>query len=149
MACQGGFYGDVGSFPVADFADEHDVGVLTQHRAQNPGERQPLRDVHVTLVHACKLVFDRVFGRDDVDVRLVEVLKARVQRRRLARARRPCYEDNAVRLVDGEFHRLVRVFIKAERRKPRRKVRLVEDTHNDFLAMNSRENRNANVDLFL
>ena len=62
---------DVGRLAVADFADEHDVGVLAQHRAQDPGEREALRHVHVALVHAGKLVFDGVFGRDDVDVWLV------------------------------------------------------------------------------
>jgi hypothetical protein len=34
--------GDFRHFQVADFADQDDVGRLTQHRAQDLGERQPM-----------------------------------------------------------------------------------------------------------
>ena len=149
VARQSGFDRDVGRLAVTDFADEHDVGVLTQHGTQDACEREALRDVHMALVYAGKLVFDGVFGRDDVDVRLVEVLKAGVQRSRLARAGRPRHEDDAVRLVNRELHRLVGVFVEAKRTEAGREVRLVEDTHNDFLAVYGRENRDTNVDLFL
>ena len=149
VARQGGLDRDVGRLAVADLADEHDVGVLAQYRAQNTGEGKPLRDVHVALVDAWELVFDGVFSRHYVDVGLVEVLEARVQRRRLARAGRACHEDDAVRLVYGEFHRLVGVFVKPKRCQPWREIRLVENSHHDLFAVDGREYRDADVDLLL
>jgi hypothetical protein len=77
-------HGDVGRLAVADFADEHDVGVLSEDASEDAREGEALRDVDVALVHACELVFDGVLGRYDVYVRGVEVLQAGVERRRLA-----------------------------------------------------------------
>ena len=54
-----------------------------------------------------------------------------------------------MRLVDGELHRLVGVFVEAERREAGREVRLVENTHDDLLAVDGRENRNTHVDFLL
>ena len=149
VARQGGLYRDVRRLAVSYFADEHDVGVLSQHRPEDACESKALRDVHMALVHAGQFVFDGVFGRDDVDVRLVQVLEAGVERRRLARASRPSYEYDAVRLVDGELHRLVGVVVEAERGESWREVGLVEDTHDDLLAVYRREYRHAYVDLLL
>ena len=146
---QGRLHRDVRRLAVADLADEHDVRVLAQHRAQDAGERQALGDVDVALVHAGELVFHRVLGRHDVDVALVQVLQARVERRRLARAGRAGDEDDAVRLVDRELHRLVGVFVQSERGQPRGQVRLVEDAHHHLLAVHRRQDRHADVDLLL
>ena len=41
VAGEGGLDGHLGHFHIADFADEDDVGRLTQHRPQDLGERQP------------------------------------------------------------------------------------------------------------
>ena len=41
VAGQGRLDGDLGHFQVANFADQDDVGRLTQHRAEDLGERQP------------------------------------------------------------------------------------------------------------
>ena len=79
---------DVGRLLVADLADQDDVRVLAQDRAQGPGERQPALGVDRHLVDAVDAVLDRVLDRDDVDVGLRDLVHARVQRRRLARARR-------------------------------------------------------------
>ena len=58
----------LGRFQVANFADQHDVGVVTQNRPQRGGERQPDLRVDLDLVDAFELVLDRVFGRDDLGV---------------------------------------------------------------------------------
>ena len=54
-----------------------------------------------------------------------------------------------MRLVDGELHRLVGVFVKTERREAGREVRLVENTHDDLFAVDGRENRDTHVDFLL
>ncbi len=149
VARQGGLHRDVRRLAVTDFADEHDVRVLTQDGAEDAREGEALGDVDVALVDALEFVFDRVLGRDDVDVRLVEVLQAGIKGRRLARARRARDEDDAVRLVDGELHRLVGVVVEAELGEAGGEVRLVEDTHDDLLAVDGRQDRHAHVDLLL
>ena len=147
VARERGLHGDVGRLAVADLADEADVRVLAQHRAQHRGEREADLLVHGDLVDARQLVLDRVLGGDDVHVRLVEVLEAGVERRRLARAGRPRHEDDAVRLVDRVLHRAVGEVVEAQRGEARREVRLVERTHDDLLAVDRREDGDADVDL--
>ena len=65
-------------------------------------ERRPLGEgeaglqVHLELVDARELVLDRVLDRDDVALRLVDLVESRVERRGLARARRARDEHRAV-----------------------------------------------------
>ena len=54
---------------VADLADQDDVGVLPQHRAQHAREGEALLLVDLDLVDALQLVLDRVLDGDDVDLR--------------------------------------------------------------------------------
>ncbi len=61
--------GVLGRLQVADFTDQHHVRVVTQDAAQRAGERQPDLRMHLNLVDALQLVFHRIFGRDDLDVR--------------------------------------------------------------------------------
>ena len=83
--------GDFGDFEVADFADENDVGGLTQHRPEDSCEAQPDLFLHLALVDAGEVVFDGVFGGDDFGGRLFVEFHggaAVVERRRLARQSR-------------------------------------------------------------
>ena len=68
--------GDGGRLLIADFSDEQDVRILTQHRTQHPGEREALLLVHLHLVDAAQSVLDRVFHGDDVH----RLATARVER---------------------------------------------------------------------
>ena len=58
--------GVLGRFQIADFADQDDVRVVTQNAPQRWRERQPDLRMHLNLVDAFELIFDRVFGRDDL-----------------------------------------------------------------------------------
>ena len=86
-----------GRFQIADFADEHDVRVVTQNGAQRGGERQADLRMNLNLVDAVELVFDRVFGRDDLGVFVLDFDQRAVERRRFAGAGRAGDEDDAVR----------------------------------------------------
>src|SRR5207253_4110873 len=65
---EGGLDGDPGGFGVADFAQQHDVGVLTEQAAQRRGEGHADLVVHLRLVGGGELVLDRVFDRADVQL---------------------------------------------------------------------------------
>ena len=88
---------DVGGLLIADFADQDDVRILPEDRAQAAGERHagPCVDLH--LVHAGDLHFDRILERDDVVGRRLDRVQRRVQRRRLAAAGRAGDQDHALR----------------------------------------------------
>ena len=71
VAGLGGLDGDRDRLEVAHLADQHDVGVLAQRRAQRVLEPVGVR-VHLALVDQALLVLvhelDRVLDRDDVVV---------------------------------------------------------------------------------
>ena len=50
-------------------------------------------------------------------------------------------------LRDRVLHRLLREGVETQRLEARREVRLVEDTHDDLLAVDRREDADADVDL--
>ncbi len=79
---------DVGRLEVADFADHDDVRILAQERLERRGEREARLVVDVDLVHAGQLDFAGILGGRDVHAGLVQDVEARVQRHRLAAARR-------------------------------------------------------------
>ena len=88
----GGLDRDRDGLEVAQLADQHDVGILAQRRAQRVLERVGVR-AHLALVDQALLVrvheLDRILDRDDVILaRPVDVVDHRAQRRRLARAGR-------------------------------------------------------------
>ena len=60
--------GVLGRFQVANFADQHDVGVVPQDAPQRCAERQADLRMDLDLVDAFELIFDRVFGGDDLGV---------------------------------------------------------------------------------
>ena len=86
---------DLRRFLVAHLADQNDVGILPQSRAQHAreGEFDLLVDLH--LVDARQAVFHRILHGDDLAVDRIEFGERRVQRRGLAAAGRARHEDHA------------------------------------------------------
>ena len=93
-----GLDGDLRGLVVADLAEEDDVGVRAQDRAQGRGEGEAGLGVHLHLVDPGEPVLDRVLDGDDVDLGLGDDVQRRVQRRRLARAGGPRHQDHPVGL---------------------------------------------------
>ena len=79
---EGRLHGDVGRFLVTNFADHHDVRRLTQNRTERGREVETDVAVHLHLVDARHLVFDRVFDRDDLAVGRIHLPEAGVKRGR-------------------------------------------------------------------
>src|SRR5262245_28383364 len=89
---------------VAHFADQHDVGVHTQGTADGLGE---VGHVHADLALVDRtllvlvVILDRVLHRDDVPiVVLIDPVDHAGQAGRLARAGRPCHQQQAARPGD-------------------------------------------------
>ena len=108
---------DFDRLEVAHLADEDDVGILAQRRAQRVREAVRVA-VHLALVDEAALVLvdvlDRILDREDVLVPLaVDLVDHRRERRRLAAAGRTGDEHEAARPL-------------GERREHRRQPELVE-----------------------
>ena len=111
------------------------------------GERQPDLRVDLNLVDAFELVFDRVFGRDDLGLVAFDFEQRAVERRRFAGAGRAGHEDDAVRQANQLAEAIVQVRLHAERFERELHPALVEETHHDAFAVEHRDDRNADVDL--
>src|ERR1700691_535028 len=97
-------YGDLRRLEITDFSHHDDVGVLAQDGAQPARESHLDLGVDLRLTDAVNEILDRVLDRDDVAGVVIEALKPRIERRRLAGAGGAGDEKNAVRLVDGSLH---------------------------------------------
>src|SRR5439155_12038869 len=128
-------------------ADEHDDGVLTQDRPQPGREGQAALRVHLNLVHAAKLIFDRVFDRDDLAFDVVDLAQGRVEGCGLARSGRPGDQDDAVRHVQDLVEMSAVALGHAEMLGAQDRVAAVEDSQHDRFAVDHRDDRDADVDL--
>ena len=98
------------------------------------------------LVNPREVVFDRVFGGDDFARRRVEFVERGVEGGRFPGTGRPGNENNAVRADDQLLEAFVVAFAKAELNEANANVVLVQNTHNDRLAVVRRNNRDAQVE---
>ena len=72
MAGQRGLDRDLRRLEIAHFADHDDVGVLAQDGAQHMREGQADLRLHLDLVDAFELVFDRIFDGEELALGRVE-----------------------------------------------------------------------------
>ena len=91
-------------------------------------------------------VLDRVLDGDDVDLVAADLREARVERRRLARARRAGDEQRAGRPREDLRHLLLHLFAEADLGERRHFARLVEEAHRHRLAFDRRQRRDADVE---
>ena len=71
MAGQGCLDGDFCRFKITDFSHHDDVRILTEKRPQRGGECQPDVVIDVYLIDAVYIVFYRVLGGHNIDIRFV------------------------------------------------------------------------------
>ncbi len=125
---------DFGGFQVADLTHHDDVRVLTQEGAQRLGKIETLLGVHVDLVDAFQVDFDRVLGGGDVALHGIEDVQAGIQRYGFARAGRAGNQNHALRPGKGRhIHLLLIVFI-TQRVDTHLGAFGVENTQHHFLA---------------
>ena len=146
---QAGVNGDARSLQVANFTDHDDVRRLAQDRAQRGRKRHPDFSIHLHLVDPVHLILYRLLDRDDLAVRLVDVIQAGVERACFSGARRPCDEKNAVGQLDQALERFLVVAEKSELRQTEHKAGFVEHAHDHTLTVISRNRRDTQIDRLL
>src|SRR5579872_4948032 len=99
MPRQGCTHREISRLAVADLTDVDDVWILAQERAEHCREGQAAFDVDLDLIHAVHAIFDGVFYRRDIGGAIIDLLKAREQRCRLAAPGRTAAEDHAIRTL--------------------------------------------------
>ena len=148
MPGQRGLNRNLGRLPVADFADHHHIGVLTQNGAQARGEGQPHLGIDLGLADALHRIFHRILDRQDVAAAIVQQAKRSVERGRLARSGRPGDENDPVRLGDRLTDHLVDRRRHAELFEVDPGIVLVENAQHHALARTARQRRDTHVEQF-
>src|SRR5579885_1974882 len=148
---QGGLNGDFGGFLVADFADHDFVGVVAKDGPQATRKGEAFFLVNWNLRDAAKLVFHRVFDRDDFILVGLDFVDGGVKCRRLAGACGTGDEHHAVGFANvaakaANFFRGEADDIQAEALKFFRERFLVEHTKDRVFAMACGHDGNAKVD---
>ena len=138
---------DIGGFTVADLADQDHIRVLPHDVAQPGSEREPDLRIHLHLAQAGKLVFDRVFDRDDLAFAVVQLLHHAVKRGGLAGTGRTDHEEDAVRNRNQLLELSEQRFIHAELAQVELHRILAQQAHHDALAVHDRNRADADVDL--
>ena len=116
-------------------------------------ERRPVEKCRPAFELTCTCVMPSswystgILDRDDVLLDRVELAERGVQRRRLARARRPGDEHGAVGLVEGALEAVLLGRRHAELLQRHDDGVLVEDAHDDRLAVHAGQRHDAQVDV--
>ena len=130
---------------VADLADEDDVGVLAQDRAQPRREGEARARVGLSLVDRRDVDLDGVLQRHHVHARRVEELHERVERRRLARPGRTARHHEALGPAHDVADARTDLRVEPELLEPDQLLP-EEQAEHDLLAEDAGEARGAQVD---
>ena len=101
---EGGVHGGFRSFQIADLPYEYGVRVLPHDGTQAIGKIISFFGIHLCLLNAGEVIFNRVFNGDDFDARIVNGAEKRVERGGFARTSGAGGEDEAVGLFQFFFH---------------------------------------------
>ena len=115
VAGEGGLNGNLRRLQVAHFTDHNHVRVLPQERAQGPAEGQADGLVDGDLHDAFQVVFDRVFGSEQLGVNGVDAPQAGVEGGGFAAAGRPGSDEDAIGPLHGFGDVIVKVLGEAQR----------------------------------
>ena len=107
---------------------------------------RPALRVHLHLVDALELVLDRVLDGDDVLVDRVHLGQRGVQGGGLARAGRPGDQHRAVGLVEAGLEAGAGLAVHAQRVQVQQRLALVQQAHDDALAVHGGHAHDAHVD---
>ena len=140
--------GHVCRLAISDLSHEDDVWGLTQHGADDAGEVETDRRLNFDLVDAGQVVFDRVFGRNDLAVGPIELAQGTVQSCSLSGACRTSHKEDAVRAADDVLERAVVLFAETEVTDTDLDVVAIEDTHDHCLTVAGGEQADPHVEIF-
>ena len=138
--------GVFGRFSIPNFTDEHDVWVMPKDASQRGSKGQTDLGVNLDLIDPIELVLDWVLGRDDLVLRRSNLQKRTVKRGRFARAGRAGDENDPVGDTDQLAELTIGLFPHTEASQVELHGPLVQDPHDKALAVDHRDDRDANVD---
>src|SRR5438094_787259 len=149
MARQAGISRDRCRLQIANFADHDDIWGLTQNGAQCDWKGHSDIGVHLHLVDPGHLIFDRFFHRNDLAVRLVDVVEAGVKGAGFSRTGRPGHEQNSIGRTQQPLEFFLIVAEEAEFGEAEEQTRFIEHPHDDAFAMVRGNGGNAQINRFL
>src|SRR5438067_5185446 len=149
MARQAGISRDRCRLQIANFADHDDIWGLTQNGAQFDWKGHSDIGVHLHLVDPGHLIFDRFFHRNDLAVRLVDVVEAGVKGAGFSRTGRPGHEQNSIGRTQQPLEFFLIVAEEAEFGEAEEQTRFIEHPHDDAFAMVRGNGGNAQINRFL
>src|SRR2546428_693286 len=136
-----------GRLLVTHLTDHDDVRVRAQEGAHGLGEREADLRVDLHLAQAVLRDLDRILRGPDLALGLVDVPEDRVERRRLARSRRPHAQDEAVGLL-GDLPELGEVPLRHPELVHGDRLARGEDAHDHvFVRVLRRDGGDAELDL--
>src|SRR5205085_10984014 len=122
---------------------------LTQNGAQRNWKRHSDIVVHLHLIDPGHLIFDRFFHRDDLAVRLVDVIEAGVEGTGFSRPGRTSHEQDSIRRTQQLFEFFLIVAEETELGQADEQTRFIEHAHDNAFAMVRGNGRNAQINRFL
>ena len=132
---------------IAHLPHHDDVRVGPQKRPHGRRKGEPDARVHLHLPQAILGDLHRVFRRPDFQVRRVDRPQRRVQRRRLARPRRPHHQEQPVGLLDQAPHLAQIALGHLQGRQRQRLTGRQQPQHHVFIALRRRNRRHPQLDL--
>ena len=123
-----------------------DVRVLTQHGSQDSAEGQFDVRLDLALNDAVDVVFDRVFGGDQLAAGIVQFAQRGIERGGFSRAGGAGDDDDAVGLVDQLADGAQVVVAHADLVQIELHVGSIEHAHDDAFAEHGRQHGDAQVD---
>jgi len=140
--------GDLRGLKVANLTDHDDVWILPEKRAGVPRPKvSPHERVHRHLHQCLDLVFDGIFGGEDLDVGRVYDAQAAVERRSFARPRRTGDDEDTVGPADDVVDAVEDVDGHPQLGDVELDGRLIEHAEHDALTELRRERGDAQVNL--
>src|SRR5437870_12201198 len=149
MASQARIGRDRCGLQITNLADHDDVRGLTQNGAQRDWEGHSDIVVHLHLIDPGHLIFNRFFHRDDLAVRLVDVIEAGVEGTGFSRPGRTSHEQDSIRRTQQLFEFFLIVAEETELGQAEEQTRFIEHAHDNAFAMVRGNGGNAQINRFL
>src|SRR5690242_5556767 len=137
---------DLGGFAIANLADEKHVGVLPHDRAQRRGKGESRTFADLNLDDAGEPILDGIFHSHNVHTALLEESQSRIQRRRLAGARRAGDKQQSLARLQEALDARQLVRREADRVQCAHGGAPIEHADHDFLAVRGRQARGTQID---
>ena len=145
MPGQRRFNGNLRRLRVPDFPDHDNVRILAQNGPERVGEGESDVFLGGHLIDARNLKLHRVFHRDDIISRIVQLIERGVKRGGLARTGRAGDQNQAVGGINGRLEILKRFGVQPQLVDAGRQIGLVQHAKHDFLPVNRGQNRNPKI----